>query len=59
VGEIQRRGLVGCYLTTDADGNEAVNKFYQNLGWRVESSYVTPQGRRMHRYVYDFKNESE
>jgi ribosomal protein S18 acetylase RimI-like enzyme len=52
--EVQRRGLIGCYLTTDAEGNEVVNNFYQYLGWRVESSYVTPEGRRMHRYVYDF-----
>ena len=53
VEEVQQRGLTGCYLTTDADGNEVVNNFYQYLGWRIESSYVTPEGRRMYRYVYD------
>ena len=52
--EVQRNGLSGCYLTTDADDNKAVNDFYRNLGWQVESSYVTSEGRRMHRYVYDF-----
>lgn len=57
--EVRRNGLSGCYLTTDADDNKAVNDFYRNLGWRIESSYVTPEGRRMHCYVYDFKNESK
>jgi ribosomal protein S18 acetylase RimI-like enzyme len=59
VEQVQRNGLCGCYLTTDADGNLAVNNFYQNLGWQIESSYVTSEGRRMNRYVYDFKNEFE
>ena len=52
--EIQRRGATGCYLTTDAEGNEKVNQFYQGLHWRIDSVYLTPEGRRMHRYVYDF-----
>jgi len=54
VAEVQKRGLTGCYLTTDADGNKLVNNFYEHLGWKLESSYLTPEGRRMHRYVYDF-----
>lgn len=54
VEEVRRRGIYGCYLTTDADENAVVNGFYQFLGWRLESSYVTPTGRRMNRYVYDF-----
>lgn len=52
--EAQRRGASGCFLTTDADNNEAVNSFYRSLGWQIESTYVTPQRRRMNRYVYDF-----
>jgi len=52
--EIKRRGAFGCYLATDADKNIAVNSFYKRLGWRIDSSYITPEGRRMHRYVYDF-----
>lgn len=52
--EIQRRGATGCYLTTDAEGNEKVNQFYQSLHWRIDGVYLTPEGRRMHRYVYDF-----
>lgn len=52
--EVRRRGATGCYLTTDAKGNEKVNQFYRSLHWRIDSDYVTPEGRRMHRYVYDF-----
>lgn len=52
--EAKSRGSNGCFLTTDADGNEAVNMFYQKLGWKIESNYATPEGREMNRYVYDF-----
>ncbi len=54
VEEVRRRGASGCYLTTDADNNDKVNAFYNNLNWHIESTYSTPQGRRMNRYVYDF-----
>lgn len=54
VEEVRRRGACGCYLTTDAEGNNAVNSFYQKIGWRLESSYVTREGRKMNRYVLDW-----
>jgi colanic acid biosynthesis glycosyl transferase WcaI len=54
IQEVQKRGSKGCFLTTDAEGNEGVNAFYQKLGWQVESNYTTPEGRRMNRYVLDF-----
>jgi GNAT superfamily N-acetyltransferase len=53
ITEARRRGASGCYLTTDAEGNDAVNSFYQKTGWRLESSYLTREGRRMNRYVLD------
>jgi ribosomal protein S18 acetylase RimI-like enzyme len=53
--EVVDRGGSGCFLTTDVDHNEAVNAFYQKLGWSIESTYTTPEGRRMHRYIYDFQ----
>lgn len=37
-------------LTTDADGNEAVNSFYRNLGFTLVGSYERSKGRRMNRY---------
>jgi len=55
VEEARKRGVPGCYLTTDADNNDAVNRFYAKCGWRVESTYVTPEGRKMNRYVLDFE----
>ncbi|MBC8481739.1 MAG: GNAT family N-acetyltransferase [Planctomycetes bacterium] len=53
--EIKSRGARGAFLTTDAKDNETVNGFYQSLGWKIESSYVTPEGRLMNRYVFDFE----
>lgn len=54
--EVRARGGRGCFLTTDADANDAVNGFYKRLGWRLESSYDTREGRRMNRYVFDFSD---
>jgi len=54
LAEAKRRGAIGCCLTTDAQGNEAVNTFYRRVGWKLESTYTTPQGRIMDRYIYDF-----
>ena len=53
VEEIRRRGGRGCYLTTDVEGNDGVNRFYVRNGWSLEGSYTTPEGRRMNRYVLD------
>ncbi|MBO3144830.1 hypothetical protein GZ197_03880 [Dermatophilus congolensis] len=46
-----RHGATSAYLTTDADNNDAVNRHYSRQGWTIESTYTTPAGRRMHRYV--------
>ena len=45
----------GAFLTTDAIDNNKVNAFYVNLGWVLESQYTTRQGRKMNRYVFNFK----
>jgi colanic acid biosynthesis glycosyl transferase WcaI len=52
--ETRRRGSSGCYLTTDAEGNDDVNDFYRRVGWVLESTYDATEGRRMNRYVFDF-----
>jgi GNAT superfamily N-acetyltransferase len=52
--EARRRGAVGCYLTTDAQGNNGTNAFYQRAGWRLECVYLTPERRQMNRYVLDW-----
>lgn len=59
VEEIRNRGIVGCFLTTDAVDNDSVNTFYQKLGWTIESIYETPEGRKMNRYIYNFDNQVE
>ncbi len=59
VQEVKQHGCCGCYLTTDADNNEKINNFYQKLGWRIESTYKTPEGRVMNRYVIDFSEKSK
>lgn len=48
---VREAGLHRAYLTTDRDDNAAVNRHYQRHGWRIESAYTTPEGRRMYRYV--------
>lgn len=53
IQEVADQGATGAYLTTDAVGNESVNRFYQRCGWTRESHFTTPEGREMNRYVYN------
>jgi ribosomal protein S18 acetylase RimI-like enzyme len=48
--DVQERGVVNAYLTTDADDNERVIRFYENAGWILLGDYVTREGRRMNCY---------
>jgi GNAT superfamily N-acetyltransferase len=59
VEEVKRRGHIGCYLTTDANDNDKINNFYQKLGWKIESTYTTPEGRVMNRYILDLPEKNE
>lgn len=43
-------GARTAFLTTDADNNEAANRFYLRRGWQLTDQFVTRQGRRMNRY---------
>lgn len=54
VANVRNREGSGCYLTTDALGNDSVNKFYQRAGWRLDATFITQEGRLMNRYVIDF-----
>jgi ribosomal protein S18 acetylase RimI-like enzyme len=47
---IWEKGVPFVYLITDLDRNEAVQKFYENLGLQIESEFTTPEGRNMRRY---------
>lgn len=55
--EAMQRGLRQVDLTTDKDSNEATNRFYQNLGFTCERSYITPEGRAMNEYVIDLNGQ--
>jgi len=59
VKEVERQGYGGCYLTTDAKDNDKINNFYQRLGWKIESTYTTPEGRIMNRYILDLPGKGE
>ena len=39
------------YLTTDADGNDAVNAFYRNVGFQHTRRFLQHEGRWMNEYV--------
>lgn len=39
-------------LTTDAQGNDKVNRFYQNIGFRLVRASERAGGRRMNHYEY-------
>jgi ribosomal protein S18 acetylase RimI-like enzyme len=48
---VRERGVTSAYLTTDADGNDRVNAFYQRAGWSLRGSWITKEGRRMNCYT--------
>jgi len=57
--ESKKQGLHQVNLTTDKNGNETVNRFYEDLGFDCERKYTTPEGRIMNVYVIDLKNKRQ
>ncbi len=53
VRRAREAGASVAYLSTDRDQNQRVNKFYRRLGWVVDETYRTREGRPMNRYVRD------
>ncbi len=53
LSEARIKGCRRVFLTTDRDGNDAVNAFYQQLDFRIERQFVTSEGRRMNEYWID------
>lgn len=49
--EAAARGARTAFLTTDGDGNDAVNAFYARQGWQLAGSYTTREGRNLNRYT--------
>lgn len=57
--EAASKGVRTAYLTTDAFENDRTNHFYKRSGWAMESSFTTPEGRRMNRYRKDIINGND
>jgi len=53
--EMQAMKVPSVSLTTDGDGNDHANRFYQRLGFQLTRTYVTPEGRIMNEYVIDLR----
>ena len=47
----KQRGAKAVVLTTDRDGNDAVNAFYRAQGFTAAGEFVTPEGRAMNEYI--------
>ena len=50
--EAGRRGVRAVSLTTDRVGNEGVQRFYESLGFRLDQTFQTAEGRQMNEYVH-------
>lgn len=48
-------GVERAFLTTDAEGNDAVNAWYQRAGWVVADQFVAAGGRLMNRYEFNLR----
>lgn len=57
--EAKERGVGQVNLTTDKLDNDAVNAFYLKSGFRLYSSFITPEGREMNEYVIDLVTQGE
>jgi ribosomal protein S18 acetylase RimI-like enzyme len=51
IAEMTARGAGWIGLSTDADDNARVNRFYQRLGFHLAETYVQPPDRSMHAYT--------
>lgn len=56
LNEMKKCGMRHVNLTTDRDNNDAVNSFYQRMGFQLVRSFVTPEGRWMNEYIIELEN---
>lgn len=52
--QVAASGAPSAFLTTDADENDAVNRFYEARGWVLSERYTTREGRSMNCYTISF-----
>ena len=50
VFRMERRGVPGITLTTDAEGNDGVNEFYRKAGFSLVRGFTQGDGRKMNEY---------
>ena len=55
--EMAARGVADICLTTDRDDNARAHRFYERHGFRMSTSFVTPEGRAMIEYVRALPSE--
>ena len=53
IAEAGSRGATRVTLTTDVIGNEAVNKFYQRLGFTSVRVFEARRGRLLNQYLIE------
>jgi ribosomal protein S18 acetylase RimI-like enzyme len=56
--ELKIRNAEAVCLTTDQVRNDAVNRFYLRLGFRLARTYVTPEGRALNEYLLPLRRPS-
>jgi GNAT superfamily N-acetyltransferase len=57
--EALTRGCRRVVLSAYRDNNEAVNSFYQKMGFRIEQQWVTPEGHCMNEYWIDLVEKND
>lgn len=50
----QGKGAKDLFLTTDAENNDSVNKFYLKCGFELKRTFLTPEKRKMNEYFFNF-----
>jgi len=55
--EAGSRGCLSVTLTTDALGNDTVNRFYRSMKFQLSKEFITSEGRIMNEYVYTLNRE--
>jgi len=58
INEAMTRDASKVVLTTDAEDNEHVNKFYKKAGFSIQGTFEKSKGRKMNQYVY-YLNQSD
>lgn len=53
IDNVKSHSVTAIYLTTDNSNNEAVNAFYQKIGFKLKRVFETPEKRVMNEYWFE------